>query len=91
MKRWWLSFCDPKRPEGEQFLGLAIVEAADVTTCTRVAWARGINPGGEVQMMEIEPANMARLSFDLSEYFDRFIPRDEALALTARIDAELDS
>jgi hypothetical protein len=23
---WWLSFCDPDRPEGQQFLGVVIVD-----------------------------------------------------------------
>lgn len=89
MARWWLSFCDPDRPEGEQFLGVCIVEAADITTCTKVAWALGINPGGETKMMKIVPEHAARLSFDLADYYDRLLPPEEARALDARVAADL--
>lgn len=89
MTRWWLSFADPDRPKGQQFLGLCIVEAVDEITAAKVAHALGINPGGEVKFMDLVPEKVARLSFDLSAYYDRFIPRDEALVLTDRIGREL--
>lgn len=29
MKTMWLSFCDPDKPEGEQFLGACVVDVTD--------------------------------------------------------------
>jgi len=39
---WWLSFCDPDRPTGEQFLGVVIVDVteADVVAATPSVTAR---------------------------------------------------
>ena len=45
---WWLSFCDPEKPEGSQFLGVAIVEGSNVYTASLEARSLGCNPGGEV-------------------------------------------
>ena len=44
----WCSFADPDLPAGQQFLGVAIVEAEDVVTAAMQAHLLGINPGGEV-------------------------------------------
>lgn len=55
MKRFWLSFCDPKKPEGEQFLGVSIVEAPHFTLAAPTAWTLGCNPCGEVQITELPP------------------------------------
>lgn len=46
---WWLSFCDPTRPKGEQFLGACIVRAASFPEALMVAGLRGCNPGGECE------------------------------------------
>lgn len=46
----WLSFCDPDKPEGTQFIGACIVECSapdDIAGAVRSAWAHGCNPGGE--------------------------------------------
>lgn len=86
---WWISFCDPHKPKGEQFLGLCIVRAVDEISAIKVAWALGINPGGEAAFMDIDESVMARLSFELP--IDVFIPRDEAKALSDRISSEIAS
>jgi hypothetical protein len=61
---WWLSFCDPKRPHGQEFLGVAVVPALDFGRAVRVAWALGCNPGGAVRGWRIpagcEPAKQLR-------------------------------
>ena len=49
MPMWWLSFVDPKGPEGRKFLGVCVVRAADIEEAMAKAWRLGINPGGEVQ------------------------------------------
>ncbi len=67
MKRWWLSFCDPDRPEGNQFLGIAIVLADDFLSACFLARLTGCNPGGEVMgaplpdSLELDRTNMHRL------------------------------
>lgn len=51
MTFWWLSFCDPNRPTGSQFLGVAIVEqpeGSNVGVAAMAAGLLGCNPGGEV-------------------------------------------
>lgn len=53
-KRWWLSFCDPSRPAGTQFRGVAIVDAPNLAFAIHEAWALGVNPGGEVLAWEVE-------------------------------------
>ncbi|HKP06397.1 MAG TPA: hypothetical protein VJU58_04015 [Microbacterium sp.] len=53
---WWLSFADGGRPTGQQFLGVAVVRAAGLGFAVMRAHALGINPGGEVQGMEIPAA-----------------------------------
>lgn len=68
---FWLSFADPGRPKGTQFLGVAIVVADDFLTAVRKAHALGINPGGEVQ-----GAGTALLP--ASKYLDRLLTKEEA-------------
>lgn len=46
--QWWLSFADGNLPEGQQFLGVAIVRGSNIAEAAIAAHARGINPGGEV-------------------------------------------
>lgn len=49
----WLSFVDPDLPDGEKFLGVAIVQGGGVMEATINARARGCNPGGEVKCYPI--------------------------------------
>jgi len=50
---FWLSFVDPARPKGTQFLGAALVEADTTTHAIRQSWSFGCNPGGEVQALAL--------------------------------------
>ena len=52
MKTWWLSFADPLRPTGQQFLGVVIVDAIGFIEAVRVTHILGVNPGGEVRGIE---------------------------------------
>lgn len=45
---WWLCFCDADKPEGNQFLGVAVVEGATLGDAIALTGALGINPGGKV-------------------------------------------
>jgi len=46
---WWLSFCDPDKPEGSQFLGAILIKAHGMTDALTKANVLQINPGGEVR------------------------------------------
>lgn len=50
---WWLSFADPTRPTGSQFLGAALVEGQSLLDAAQTAWILGCNPGGEVGGVEL--------------------------------------
>jgi hypothetical protein len=67
--QWWMSFCDPDKPKGQQFLGVSIVEASGFMHAQQKAWALGINPGGEIQGEQVEgiPA----------EYLNKLLSRAE--------------
>jgi hypothetical protein len=53
MASWWLSFADPDKPKGSQFLGLVIIEADDPEGAIQEAHRKRINPGGEVAMTRV--------------------------------------
>lgn len=71
---WWLSFCDTTRPKGEQFLGVAIVQAGGIVSAVGEAHRLGCNPGGEVQgwPMPLVPAE---------EWRERLLSREEVEAM----------
>jgi hypothetical protein len=68
----WLSFCDPGRPRGSQFLGCSIVEAPDFLAAVTTAHALGCNPGGECQGVEFTTP------IPPPEYVGRLLDRVEA-------------
>jgi hypothetical protein len=72
-KNWmWLSFADASLPTGEQFLGVAIVEAGGVMEAAMVAKVHGINPGGEVKAIDIPPEHVPD-----EQYRYRLLSREE--------------
>jgi hypothetical protein len=78
MKLYWLSFCDSGLPEGQQFLGVSIVEADSDGDAVRIAWDRNCNPGGEVMLLEF-PDELALVVPEESKH--RLLSREEAEAL----------
>lgn len=56
---YWMSFCDPDKPEGEQFLGVVIVDGGSehpsvgIHMAAVAAYATGCNPGGEVVAIQL--------------------------------------
>lgn len=81
---WWLSFADPHRPKGEQFLGVSIIEAPGFGAATLTAHILGCNPGGEVQGLEIHERFHHVLTPD---YIGRLLTRAEIDALGPLLDA----
>jgi len=81
-----LSFCDPGRPSGEQFLGASVVliPAAlvrddlreNMITAVKVAHAMKCNPGGEVRMMLVYASVEAYL-LRHREWLFRVLTREE--------------
>lgn len=70
---WWLSFSDPERPKGSQFLGVAIVKARGMGTATVAASLLGINPGGHVWGVAIDDERVPP-----PEYRERLLSRTDA-------------
>lgn len=71
----WLSFCDPNKPDDQQFLGVAIVWACDIIEAAKRARLLGINPGGEVLAIEIDPNDIA------PEHFNKFLTKDMLISV----------
>jgi len=54
MKLYYLSFADPTRPKGTQWLGCAYVEADSLPHATlHKSHEYGCNPGGEIMSIEL--------------------------------------
>lgn len=54
MTWWWLSFADGRRARGDQFLGGVYVRADNMIAAVNAAHRLGINPGGEVQGVDLD-------------------------------------
>lgn len=59
MANYWLSFCDPEQPKGDQFLGVILAESDEgLASVVMETHRRGVNPGGEIQVMEFNDADV---------------------------------
>lgn len=56
-KLWWLTFSDPHLSFEKRFLGIAVVTAETFEGALKKTWELGINPGGQVQGLELEEEN----------------------------------
>lgn len=82
---WWLSFCDPTKPEGTQFLGVVVAgPARRRTQAIALTHKLKINPGGEVATVSI-PSNFLRVIPD--RWRNRLLDKGETDALSKHIDA----
>lgn len=70
---WWMSFTDPGRPEGSQFLGVAIVQAPTFPAAITRSHVTGVNPGGQISFEGPLPAG-----FIAPEWRDRLLSKAEA-------------
>lgn len=75
-----LSFCDLKKPRGQQFLGATIIEA----DTPQGAAARSIelcrSPGGEVAITELPGFDPSSAGADIKRYLTRLVLREEVLS-----------
>lgn len=81
---WWLSFADPDKPRGRQFLGVVITgPAPDVVTARMRMAIEGVpHLGGEVLGAPLPKSVSDRL---LPSDFYRVMSRSDAEALDARL------
>lgn len=81
---WWLSFADPDKPKGKQFLGVVITgPAPDAVTARMFMAIEGVRHlGGEVLAFPL-PAHVAERL--LPSDFYRIMSRADAEALDARL------
>lgn len=78
MSYYYLSFADPHKPKGEQFLGATIVEAESEHGAVMKSHRLGLNPVKcEVAILYL--ANFAGGDESL-RYVNMFVPREEILA-----------
>lgn len=76
MPWYYLSFCDPGKPEGEQFLGATVIEADNHFLAVPVAHRLGVNPGGEVKFIEIPISSSSELPLEAQKYVNKFVPSE---------------
>lgn len=62
----WLSFCDPEKPKGSQFLGVIVINALGLSDAILKTHALGINPNGAILSLmmdddEIKPEHFNKL------------------------------
>lgn len=69
---WWLSFTDPRRPSGDQFLGVIVTRAETLEDAITGTWLLGINPGG--QILTIGPWPPGTFA---PEWQDRLLTKEE--------------
>lgn len=59
MDLFYLSFSDPDRPKGTQFLGVCVLRGESLLDAANRARDLGANPGGEIMGHAIEPKTAA--------------------------------
>jgi hypothetical protein len=77
---WWLSFCDPDKPTGSQFIGVIVVKAHGLTDALTKCNAMMINPGGEVKGFEIPDTEETRKRL-VPEVLNKLITREDMVKL----------
>lgn len=90
MRLWWCSFVDPDKPEGQRFLGVAVVpcepaiedQASVAKTVLTEAHRIGCNPGGQVKFVEMIPSAVLKMP---KELVGVLLTREQALDLSDAI------
>lgn len=82
MKLWYLSFCDPDKPQGSQFLGACIVAGDDLLSAIQTAYGLACNPGGEVVGQPV-PEDLVRHVGP--QWLERLLTRAECAGLDAEL------
>lgn len=69
----WMSFCDPDKPKGQQFLGVVIVKTKGFIHAKELAWDLGINPGGEILFSKIDGSDIK------PEHFNKLLSHEDLI------------
>lgn len=59
-----MSFADPQKPKGTQFLGVVITKCLGMAHAINKTHKLGINPSGEIMSQEIDPSRIKDCDFD---------------------------
>lgn len=73
MAHYWMTFVDGSRPDSDKFLGACVVEAFSFEDALGTSHILGINPGGEVRIIEISDEHLP----PLLKYKDRLVGKAE--------------
>lgn len=76
-KLHWLSFIDPKRPTGDQFIGVVIVEAPTFDLAVLSAHMSECHPGGEAAGVELPDEKVVVPA----EFRNKLLTRDQLAEL----------
>lgn len=68
---WWMSFCDMSKPQGQQWLGVIVVEELGPMHAVNKTHELGINPGGDIAFARVQPGVVK------PEHMDRLLSRAE--------------
>jgi hypothetical protein len=77
---FWLSFADGTRPTGSQWLGAIISRGEDFLAAVRATHAAKINPGGEVQGVEMDDDTVSKVP---DSYRNRLLSKSDIDELEA--------
>lgn len=83
---WWLSFADPSKPKGTQFLGALVIKAPGMATALLRAHRNGTNPGGAVEGFPVQTDEAIALKV-LEEVSGKLMSKAECDAFDARLEA----
>lgn len=83
-RTWWLSFCDARKPQGAQFVGVVIVRADSFSMAVFEAHRLKCNPPGA----EVQGTEWAPVKFVDPTKLGVLLTRDEAEALEAETAAK---
>jgi hypothetical protein len=83
---YWLSFSDPGREEGKQFLGVCVIRAYGFISAVEKSRTLGCNPGGEVHGQQFEDEETLP-----EEFMNRLIGDDGLDELRANISMKEES
>lgn len=80
MKFFYLSFCDPTLPEGQRFIGATMVKATDERDAVSKTHRLGINPGGEIALIELDLWAFNDIPLEARYLVNRLATRDEVMS-----------
>lgn len=81
---FYLSFADPDRPKGTQFLGACVIRAESILDAANRARDLGANPGGEVMGHAIEAKTAALVD---ERWQNRLLSKEDVIAMDGDVGA----